>query len=440
MRRLHCVPLPRVFWAAAVIGCLAAGPAFSAGFQVMTQGAKATGMGLAFAGIADDPSAIFYNPAGMAWQEHFSGQGGLTVLGRTPSDFTGANPYPGIGQNGSIDDTQQFLVPHLYLVAPLTSELNFGLGIDSPYGLGLRWNNPNTTWPGRFISQNAVIKTMDLNPVFSYKLFPELSIAAGADYRFSGLQLEKNEAAVNPFTGAVVDVAHAKLYTGLTDNGGWGWNVALMWKPVPAIGVGASYRSKIKVDYEGTITLTPRLSGDPIFDSLVSVTVPFGEHPVTSSIEFPASLNTGLGLNLGAGWTLALEADWTQWSSFAALNILFPDQVAPDIHRPTQWTDVWAYRGGLEKKFGAWALRAGYYYDNSPQPTRDVGPILSDSDRNVYTFGIGYNTPHVGLDLGGAYIAFHKRSVTPASGSTDNFFGTYNETGFAVVGDLRISF
>jgi long-chain fatty acid transport protein len=438
VRLRHRIRLPRVFVALVFVGLLAATPAFPSGFQVMTQGAKATGMGLAFAGVADDPSAIFYNPAGIAWQEHFSGQGGFTILGRFPSDFTGADPYPGVGNNGSIDDTQQFLVPHFYVVVPLTTELNFGLGIDAPYGLGLRWNNPNTSWPGRFISQNAVIKTTDLNPNFSYKLFPELSIAAGADYRFSGLELDRNSAATNPFTQSLVDVAHTKLKSDLMDNGGWGYNVAVMWKPIPTIGVGASYRSKITVNYDGTATISPRPTGDPIFDALVATQVPFGEHPVATQIVFPASLNAGVGIGFGGDWTVSLEADWTEWSSFQALNIAFPDGSVPDIDRATAWTDSWAYRVGLEKKFGEWALRAGYYYDNTPQPTKDVGPILSDSDRNVYTFGIGYNTPHVGLDLGAAYIAFKKRDVLTES--TDNFFGMYSEKGWALVGDLRISF
>ena len=123
---------------------------------------------------------------------------------------------------------------------------------------------------GRFISQNAVIKTTDLNPVFSYQLFPELSIAAGADYRFSGLQLERNTAAINPFTQSVVDVAHIKLYSDLTSNGGWGLNAGIMWKPVPAIGVGASYRSKITINYEGTATVTQRPTGNAVFDPLVA--------------------------------------------------------------------------------------------------------------------------------------------------------------------------
>jgi len=436
LRQRHRVPLPRVFLSLAIIGLLSSAPAFPSGFQVMTQGAKATGMGLAFAGVADDPSAIFYNPAGIAWQEHFSGQGGFGLLSRSKADFVGADPYPGVGTFGSIQK-QEFLIPNLYVVVPLTADLNFGLGVDAPYGLGLRWNTPEI-WPGRFISQNAVIKATDINPNFSYKLFPELAIAAGADYRFSGLQLEQNVAANNPFTQAEVDVAHAKLYSGLTSNGGWGYNAGIMWKPIPEIGVGAAYRSKITVNYDGTATVTARPTGDPVFDQLAAAEVPLGVHPVTTQIVFPASINTGVGIGLGGGFTVALEADWTQWSSFKSLNIVFPDGSLPDIDRATNWNDSWAYRVGLEKKFGDWAIRVGYYYDNTPQPTRDVGPILSDNDRNVYTGGFGYNTPTFGINVGGAYIVFKNRQVLTES--TDNFFGVYSETAWAAVGDLRISF
>jgi long-chain fatty acid transport protein len=430
------VPLPPLVFAVAVIGLLTSTTAYPSGFQVMTQGAKATGMGLAFAGVADDPSAIFYNPAGIGFQDHFSVMGGGAVLGRDSATFVGANPYPGVGDAGKVQN-QVFALPNLYMVVPLTADLKFGLGIDAPYGLGLRWDAPEQ-WSGRFISQNAVIKTTDINPVFSYKLLPELSIAAGADYRFSGLQLERNTAAIDPFTQSEVDVAHTKLYSNLTSNGGWGYNAGIMWKPVPQIGVGASYRSKITVNYDGTATVIQRPTGDQAFDALVAAQVPFGVHPVTTQIVFPASINTGVGISFGGGFTLALEADWTEWSSFKALNINFPDGTLPPIDRATAWNDSWAYRVGLEKTFGAFAIRVGYYYDNTPQPTQDVGPLLSDNDRNVYTAGFGYNTPQWGIDIGGAYIKFKNRQVLTQS--TDNFFGIYSETAWAAVADLRISF
>lgn len=436
MRQRHRVRLPRVFLAVAALGFLISTNAFPSGFQVMTQGAKATGMGLAFAGVADDPSAIFYNPAGIGFQDHFAVQGGAAVLGRDSATFVGANPYPGVGEVGKVQN-QVFALPNLYMVVPLTADLKFGLGIDAPYGLGLRWDAPEQ-WSGRYISQNAVIKTTDINPVFSYKLLPELSIAAGADYRFSGLQLERNTAATDPFTQAEVDVAHTKLYSDLTSNGGWGYNAGIMWKPTPQIGVGASYRSKITVDYTGTATVIQRPTGDQTFDALVASQIPFGTHPVATEIVFPASINTGVGINFGGGFTVALEADWTEWSSFQALNINFTDGTLPPIDRVTNWNDSWAYRVGLEKTFGAFAIRLGYYYDNTPQPTQDVGPLLSDNDRNVFTAGFGYNTPQWGVDVGGAYIKFKNRQVLTQS--TDNFFGIYSETAWAAVADLRISF
>ena len=159
---------------------------------------------------------------------------------------------------------------------------------------------------------------------------------------------------------------------------------------------------------------------------------------MTTSIEFPATLNLGVGIGLPADFLLALEADWTQWSKFQELNIEFPDGAAPGLDRITDWENSWAYRVGLEKKFGAWAVRIGYYFDNTPQPTRDVGPILTDNDRNAYTAGFGYNTLHWGFDVGGAYIKFKDRAVLTES--TDNFFGRYSETAWVASANLRVAF
>ena len=157
----------RISAALAVLAFLAASPAFPSGFQVQTQDAKATGMGLAFTAVADDPSAIFYNPAGLGWQKHFEAQIGSSFLTKVKGDFSGTNPYPGVGDSETQHKTT-FVVPTLYVVAPLTNELNFGLGIFAPYGLGYRWDNPST-FSGRFVAQNTFVQTTDINPVFSYR-------------------------------------------------------------------------------------------------------------------------------------------------------------------------------------------------------------------------------------------------------------------------------
>jgi long-chain fatty acid transport protein len=402
----------------------------------MTQGARATGMGLAFAGVADDPTAVFFNPAGMAWQPHFSASLNATFLTRTEGGVTGANPYPGDGVVETIQD-QWFFIPTGYGIIPLTEELNVGIGAFAQYGLGLRWDNPET-YSGRFISQNAVIKSTDLNLAFSYRLLPSLAIAAGADLRFSGVQLERNQGTINPFTGAFVDTAHVKLYSGLLSNTGWGWNAGLMFKPFDALSIGAAYRSGIKVDYEGDATFLQRFTGNPVFDALVTASLPPAQ-TVTTSIDFPASINLGVGIKLPANLLLSLEADWTEWSSFQSLDINFPETPSLDLSRPTLWSDSWAYRVGLEWKLGdSWALRAGYYYDNTPQPDFDVSPLLADNDRNVYSAGFGFGSERFGVDVGALLIKFKDRAILNPP-VTSNYFGTYSETGLVLTAGIRFA-
>lgn len=423
---------------AAAAALLVSADAYPSGFQVMTQGARASGMGLAYAGVGGDPTAIFFNPAGIAWMNQVEGYLGANFITRTEGDFAGANPYPGEGVVESLEKNWYWF-PNGYLVLPLTQELNVGVGGFAQYGLGLKWNNPNTTFTGQFISQNAVIQSLDTNLVFSYRLFPQLSIAAGVDYRFSKVQLERNQAAVNPFTGAVVPVAHVKLNSDLLENGGWGWNAGIMIKPVESISIGAAYRSSIDVDYEGEATFTQRPTGNAALDAIVAASLPTGNPPVLTTIDFPSSVNLGVGIQLPGQFLLALEADWTEWSTFENLTITFPTLVGRDIFRATLWEDSWAYRVGLEKGFGAWAIRAGYYYDNTPQPDFDVSPILPDNDRNVYTFGFGYNTPRWGFDVGALWIAFKERAILPPTPQTDNYFGTYSETGLVLTAGIRLA-
>ncbi len=420
----------------ALLFFLAAVPAFPSGFQINTQGAAATGMGLAFAAVANDPSAIFFNPAGLGWQKHFDVELGSSFVTKTQGDFTGENPFPGIS-NSEKEHKTTFVLPTLYVVAPLTSEINLGVGIFSQYGLGFRWDNAET-FSGRFIAQNAVIQTVDLNPVLSFQATPAIAIAVGADYRVSKVQLEKNQAAINPFTNSVVDVAHIKLNSDLTSNHGWGWNAGLLIRPVPQLSFGAAYRSAISIDYSGTATFQQRLTGNAQVDAGVAAQLPQGSHPATTKIDFPASVNLGTALTLPGDFTVSLEGDWTEWSKFQSLNIIFPDLVGHDLDRTMNWKDSWAYRVGIEKKFSNLAFRAGYYRDKTPQPVENAGPILADNDRDAFSLGFGYGNDRWGVDVSDLYIKFKR--LDTAGRSQDNFFGQYKETANIFAFSLRFSF
>jgi long-chain fatty acid transport protein len=394
------------------------------------------GMGLAFAAVANDPSAIFFNPAGLGWQKHFEVQVGSSFVTKTQGDFNGEDPYPGLS-NSEKEHKTTFVLPTLYAVVPLTSEINLGLGIFSQYGLGFRWDNAET-FSGRFIAQNAVIQTVDANPVLSFQATPAIAIAVGADYRVSKVQLEKNQAAINPFTNSVVDVAHIKLNSDLTDNHGWGWNAGILVRPIQQLSFGAAYRSAITVDYSGSATFQARPTGNAQFDAIVASQLPQGTHPVTTKIDFPSSVNLGAALTLPGDFTVSGEADWTEWKKFQSLNIIFPDLVGRDLDRSTKWNDSWAYRVGIEKKFSNLAVRAGYYRDKTPQPVENAGPILADNDRDGYSLGFGYGTDRWGVDISDLYLKFKR--LDTAGRSQDNFFGVYKESANIFAFSLRVSF
>ena len=70
--RLRCMPLLKRAFGACVMGSGLmigmAGLCYGSAFSVSELGARAAGMGTAFIATADDGSALFYNPAGIAFQ------------------------------------------------------------------------------------------------------------------------------------------------------------------------------------------------------------------------------------------------------------------------------------------------------------------------------------------------------------------------------------
>lgn len=107
--------------------------AFSNGFQINEQGAKALGMGGAFVAQADDPTAVYFNPAG------------ITQLDRTQVSFgvSPIMPYASFKSDntGKTTDADEntFLIPNFFAVIKLNERLSLGIGGFSNYGLSSEW-------------------------------------------------------------------------------------------------------------------------------------------------------------------------------------------------------------------------------------------------------------------------------------------------------------
>lgn len=419
-----------------VVGALVlastAPPVHAAGFSIFEQGSRAMGMAGAFTAQADDGSAMFHNVGGLAFQNERSFMVGGTFIRNTDSEFRGLEPFPGPSATGELDPVNA-LVPHVYWVQPLTGTWSFGLSINAPFGLVTEWEDPED-FAGRFLSTRAELRGIDLSPNVALQLTPNFGLGLGAIVRFSDVELDRREAAVDPFTLQPTDVADVGLESDFEQ--GYGWQIGILHKAHPNFTWGLSYRSAMEIDYDGDARLTQIPTGNAAFDAAVAAETPFDQDlPLTTSVDFPDAASLGLAFRLTRSLLVEVDANWTGWSEFQEVVLDFRDPGLDDEVLPQGYDDSWHYRLGIRlgraDSRNEW--RFGYVRDETPQPDEGVGPLLPDADRNGFTVGYGRRGDRLGFDLALMYLPFDERTTTT---NRDGFDGTYETTAWLLGGSI----
>jgi long-chain fatty acid transport protein len=421
-------------WAAAtalVLACAVRSDA--AGFAIFEQGARGMGFAGAYTAQAADGSAIFHNAAGVAFLRNRQLYFGGTLI-QPGADFTGANPFPGesITEKG---DVGLLIPPTAYYTQPINDRLSFGVGLHVPFGLETGWENPDT-YTGRYISTNAKLKGFALNPTVAYKLEDRLAVGLGLDVRFSSLGLERRVPVVNPFTQKVVDGAAATLES--DTNTGFGFNVGVLAKLTESLNVGLSYRHKVKVDYSGTATFEPISTGNADLDLRVRASLPQGAVPLTTSIEFPAQASFGFA-KMFDKWTFEADVNWYQWNTFDSLRLEFETEPRLDQTIEEQYENSFQYRFGLERVISdTWAVRGGYFFDETPAPPASISPLLPDANRNGFCLGGSYTSGQLRVDASTWYVRAGERST--GGQNRDGYDGTYKSSALTLGVSLGYTF
>lgn len=379
-------------------------------------GAKASAMGTAFVAIADDPSAITHNPAGLATIKGTNIYGGVVAVVPSSSYTSPA---------GGTEKTyfQVFFPPQLYISSDLGMEsVVLGLGIASPFGIGGRkWSDTGLT---RYASTEGTIATISANPTVAWRILPQVTVGAGLDILYASNSL-----------ASMVDQSSLRAGDGRLSFKGWGlglgYNLGILLFPGGRVSFGFAYRSGIRVKQEGTLALeriAPALQplfGGPVFRTDASTVV-----------NFPDIFSWGIAFRPTPRLTVGVDVDWARWSSFDESVLSVTDKVPPakfaDIPIKFQWEDALAIKVGAEYRLSdCLALRGGYAFVETPVPGITLNPGNPDSDQHNLCAGFGYKIR--GYDLDVFYIAgfFHDRKSTNAILS-GNYKNSVHYAGFSL--------
>jgi long-chain fatty acid transport protein len=410
----------RKHWFVSLFGVLAMlmlpAVVFASGFAVNEHGAKAAGMGGAFVAQADDPSAAYFNPAGVIQLEGMQVSLGVTPI--TPDATFESNGTSGIsgtraGQTTSLEDDTVW-VPNAHLTYKYNDRLAFSVSQFSNFGLRTDWPD---NWEGRYIVGGTLadLKTVSINPSVAFKPTERISLAFGAVGQYLDVELKNKTWVYVPDIGLNDDVSTKFDATNLA----WGYNLGLLvWLPYD-FKFGASYRSQIQQSIKGHLDFARQY-----FLPLA----PGVNWPLLQSTDFTLSLTTPDIAYIGMSWdwgplTLEFDGQWTNWSKYNELKADFfdafgdPTNPTTGLEIPKDWDDAWAYRIGAQYKVTDWLdLRAGFIRDDSPIPSDTLDPLIPSGDRLLYSAGFGVHYDQLTFDFAYIYLDDENRKYNNESG------------------------
>ncbi len=422
-----------------------ASTSFAAGFRLPEAGAKAMGMGFAFTGQADDPSAIYFNPAGLTQLKGQNVMIGVTYVRENGGEFNGTTPVDNnvpltsggfTNQKSETQKTLNFFIPNAYYTRTTNSgNVAYGVGIFTPFGLGQEYKDKNKS-----IFRNQItkidLKTVVVNPTIAFNIDNVLSVGFGIDWMYGTATLTKTP--WNPLLPASVgNLYNLELKA---DGDAWGYNFGLLLKATPNLKIGASYRSPFTLRLkEGDVTIS---STSPAYGSGTLGPTPTSTKG-SATISLPATFALGASYTLDR-LTVNVDGDWTFWHSYQSLPITIDAQVPTLFSTNAQknWKDVVALRIGAEYRVtDPLALRAGFVYDPTPVPAATMGPELPDATRLNYMVGAGYKIGPWTIDGAFMYIDKFDRTVNNQNvAAMSGFNGTWSGDAWLVGMDIGYKF
>ncbi len=356
-----------------------AGGLFGNGLNLNGNGSKAVGMGGAFVGLADDFSAVFWNPAGLIQMK----KSNLSIF---ITDVIPTGTYQlGVMGIDTTTETKHYFSGGIGYFKPISDKLVIGIYGYVPSGIGAVWNGADLAVLSSRKSYDwkSFFGVLTISPAVAFKITDTLTLGATINFNYGMLKLDK------PGLGQYHEDANGFAM---------GATLGMLFKPSDLISIGLTYKLPIKANLKGTV----EMSGAPLM----------GLNPSDDSVretKLPMWLAAGIALKPNDKLTITADAQYTNWKKLDVIPMSYSNvgwktylESASDLH--LNWKNATQIRFGLEYKLSeSFALRGGYYNDPlvSPKSTQNI--LLPEVSYNWITVGFGYKTASMTLDASVEY-------------------------------------
>jgi long-chain fatty acid transport protein len=367
------------------------------GFRLPDQDPEAIARGNAFVATADNPSAIYYNPAGITQIEGQQVRAGVYLIS------AGVQYESPTGASARTDSSFTPVPQFYYVLSPKDFPLSFGLGMYAPYGVSLDWgqNQPLST-----VAEKGNLLYLSFNPVVAWKIHPRLSLGVGPTINYSSATFER---AIGLLPGDQFKVEG--------DGVAYGFNAGVRWQPFDKWALGASYRYATTVDYSGTTETTP----SPPYPLSTSG---------NSSIMFPQFAMAGVSFRPTENWNLEFDLDWADWS--AVKSIVFEGTAFGPQVLPLNYRSSFAYEFGVTRQLGkGYFVSLGYFFSENSSPDSNFTPLIPDTYLHVGSIGVGYRGRHWDWAIN-YQIGYNPGRVVSGDVTTPLANGTYHVLNHAI--------
>lgn len=385
-------------------------------------GTRALGMGNAFTAVADDASAVFFNPAGIGRLD-----GARLSIGAAPH-FPESRYEDSEGQASSMNSFVP-VVPNFYFTSPLGSgHLALGFGVVAPFGLETHWDKSG---PFRYVTTDSRLSHIEFLPTAAWSVNDKLSVGGSVVYSRTSARLSSalNVTGMNDsFEVPSTEADGGKTVEG--DGDAWGYVVSSLLAITEKDTVGLTYRSRLKTKVEGTT----RLSG--LAGASASV---FGgaDYSVDTNTEliFPDTLTLGFARRMGK-ITFALDAEYAGYGAVKETKLSFKgesDETRLSVlndGNPVKrdWRNSWNMGTGVNAVLTpTLEVRGGYLYYPTVIPEENWDPSIPEAATHGFSLGGTWKAGMVDVDLSLTRFQFEKRTVSNNVGASvgESVSGTY---------------